>query len=73
MRLAARFQPVPFDPTASQSGPRVYYLLWRPRPSYPWQSEEHFNRIDAHNKYFSLIQRGYEAYLERRGGQVTPA
>ena len=60
----------PFDPTASQSGSRVYYLLWRPRSSQPWHSEEHQSRIEAHNKYFSLMQRGYEAYLERR---ATPA
>jgi hypothetical protein len=78
MPLAARLQSVAFDPTnstltASPSGPRVYYLLWRSRKGHPWQSEEHFNRIDAHNKYFSLIQRGYEAYLERRGGLTTPA
>jgi len=44
----------------------VYYLVWRLRPNHPWHSEELFNRIDAHNRYFTLIQRGIEAYLERR-------
>lgn len=73
MPSTATLQPLQFDPTASQSGPRVYYLLWRSRPSHPWKSEEHFNRIDAHNKYFALIQRGYEAYLERRSGLNQPA
>lgn len=56
---------IQFDIT-SQPGPRAYYLVWRSRPSRPWHSEEHLNRIDAHNKYFSLIQQGYEAYLEPR-------
>jgi hypothetical protein len=44
----------------------IYYVLWRSRPNHAWHSEELFNRIDAHNRYFSLIQRGYEAYLEKR-------
>ena len=65
--------PFQFDPTASQAGSRVYYLLWRPRSNQPWQSEEHFSRIEAHNKYFSLMQRGYEVYLERRNRLASPA
>jgi hypothetical protein len=72
MPAKAPFQPVQFDPTASQPGSRVYYLLWRPRPSQPWQSEEHFSRSDAHNRYFSLVQRGYEAYLEKRDRLAMP-
>lgn len=44
----------------------VYYLVWRTRPNHPWHSEELYSRIEAHNRYFSLIQRGIEAYLERR-------
>jgi hypothetical protein len=46
--------------------PVVYYLVWRSHSNHPWHSEELFNRIEAHNKYFSLIQRGYEAYLQKR-------
>jgi hypothetical protein len=61
--------------TASNSAPptvsaprqtTVYYLVWRNRPNHPWHSEEHFNRSDAHRRYLSLIERGTEAYLERR-------
>jgi hypothetical protein len=44
----------------------VYYLVWRIRANQHWRSEEFFNRIDAHNRFFELIQRGVEAYLERR-------
>ena len=44
----------------------VYYLVWRTRPNHPWHSEELYSRIDAHNRYLALIQRGVEAYLERR-------
>jgi len=65
--------PVQFDPTASQTGSRVYYLLWRPRPNQAWHSEELLSRIDAHNKYFSLMQRGYEVYLQLRNRMALPA
>jgi hypothetical protein len=44
----------------------VYYLVWRTRASHPWHSEELFNRIDAHKRYLALIERGVEAYLQRR-------
>lgn len=44
----------------------VYYLVWRTRPNHPWHSEELYSRIDAHRRYLSLIERGIEAYLERR-------
>jgi hypothetical protein len=44
----------------------VYNLVWRVRQSQHWHSEELFNRIEAHNRYLTLIQRGIEAYLERR-------
>jgi len=46
--------------------PQVYYLVWRTGPSHPWHSEEFDNRNQAHHRYFSLIQRGAEAYLEKR-------
>jgi hypothetical protein len=51
----------------------IYFLLWRTRPNYPWHSEELLNRAEAHNKYFSLIERGYEAYLERRRPAILSA
>ena len=51
----------------------IYYLLWRPRINHPWHSEELFNRFDAHDKYFALIQRGFEAYLEKRKRVLLPA
>src|SRR5262245_1823408 len=41
--------------------PIIYYVLWRSHATRPWHSEELFTRIDAHNKYSALIQRGYEA------------
>jgi hypothetical protein len=60
--------------TASAPRPTtVYYLVWRNRPSHPWHSEELFNRIDAHKRYLSLIERGTEAYLERRTAAELPA
>jgi len=46
--------------------PQAYYLLWRMRASHPWHSEEFDNRNQAHLHYFALIQRGAEAYLEKR-------
>ena len=58
---------------AKGAAPANYYLLWRSRPSHPWHSEELFTRIDAHNKYFALLQRGYEAYLEKRQRALLPA
>jgi hypothetical protein len=51
----------------------IYYVLWRSRPNHPWRSEELMNRFEAHNKYFSLIQRGYEAYIEKRQRTLMPA
>ncbi|HEX5105372.1 MAG TPA: hypothetical protein VFV87_16250 [Pirellulaceae bacterium] len=61
--------------SASSAAPQttVYYLVWRISPSQPWRSEEFFNRIDAHNRYFALLQRGVEAYLERRQSAVLSA
>ena len=58
---------------ANDASPLVYYLLWRPRANRPWQSEELFNRFDAHNRYFELIERGFEAYLEKRQRGLLPA
>lgn len=63
----------PASQPASASQPKVYYLVWRSRPSHPWHSEELYSRIEAHNKYFALIQRGVEAYLERRSPGILPA
>ena len=57
----------------SHRAPRVYYLVWRTRPNRPWLSEELHSRSEAHNRYFALIQRGYEAYLEKRQTAALPA
>ncbi len=46
--------------------PTVYYLVWRMRPSQPWQSEEFDSRTQAHRRFFVLVERGVEAYLEKR-------
>jgi len=54
------------SPLATAAVPTVYYIVWRSRPSHPWHSEELFNRIEAHRRYFALLERGVEAYLERR-------
>jgi hypothetical protein len=54
------WQPHPSKPQ------KEYYLLWRTGWSHPWRSEEIDSRNEAHARYFALIERGYEAYLERR-------
>jgi hypothetical protein len=61
IRLATdTWQPQPPRPQ------KEYYLLWRTGWSHPWRSEEIDSRNEAHARYFDLIERGYEAYLERR-------
>ena len=61
IRLATdTWQPQPPTPQ------KEYYLLWRTGWSHPWRSEEIDSRNEAHARYFDLIERGYEAYLERR-------
>jgi hypothetical protein len=62
-----RFEPVQ-DP-----GIPIYYLLWRARPSLPWHSEEVESRTAAHRRYFALLERGVEVYLERRWKAHLPA
>jgi hypothetical protein len=57
------------DTIRVETGPRrptVYYLVWRTRPSHPWHSEEFESRSQAHRRFFELIERGVEAYLEKR-------
>lgn len=44
----------------------VYLLLWRPRAAQAWRSEEFTSRTQAHQRYFTLIERGVQAFLERR-------
>ena len=51
----------------------IYYLLWRTRPSLPWRSEEVESRSAAHRRYFALLERGVEVYLERRWKSQLPA
>lgn len=60
------FTKVRLTDSALSNAQPIYYVLWRSRPNHPWRSEELGNRFEAHNKYFSLIQRGYEAYMEKR-------
>ena len=64
MRSTA-FDSVPFTVSAPRQT-TVYYLVWRTRPSQPWRSEEFESRIEAHQRFFTLIEQGKEAYLERR-------
>ncbi|ADB16004.1 hypothetical protein Psta_1327 [Pirellula staleyi DSM 6068] len=45
---------------------KVYYLAWRLRPHHAWRSEEFEIRAKAYERYFSLIERGYDAVLEVR-------
>ena len=52
--------------SCTSSRPPIYYLVWRSRPQQPWHSEEVASRFEAHRKYLTLIERGYEAYLEKR-------
>jgi hypothetical protein len=70
MRLA--FSSEPFTVSAPRQT-TVYYLVWRTRPSHPWHSEEFENRIEAHQRFFTLIEQGKEAYLERRRPAEVPA
>jgi len=77
MSSTAYFQPVSVQnsvrpsaqPVASYRAaaePTIYYLVWRLRPSRPWRSEEFDTRSAAHSRYFALLERDVEAYLERR-------
>jgi hypothetical protein len=59
------WQPQPPNPQPPKPL-KQYYLLWRTGWSHPWRSEEIESRNEAHARYFALIERGYEAYLERR-------
>jgi hypothetical protein len=43
-----------------------YYLFWRKHPGHPWHSFYFETRDGAYRRYFFLIERGIEAYLERR-------
>lgn len=52
--------------TPSSTLPPTYYVLWRTRPGHPWRGEELANHGDAQRRYSSLVELGYEAYLERR-------
>jgi len=70
IKSAAMTGTVRVDDTVRVGTPSVrattYYLLWRTRASQPWHSEEFDSRNRAHHRYFELIQRGVEAYLEKR-------
>lgn len=44
----------------------IYYVAWRSGKSHPWRSEEFACRFQAHSRYFGLLDRGAEAYVEKR-------
>lgn len=48
-----------------------YSLFWRARPNHPWHSHEFDSRERAYHRYFALIERGVEAYLQRRRPSVA--
>jgi hypothetical protein len=58
---------------SGDAGEIVYYLLWRTRAMQSWHSEEFDRRLPAHERYLALIERGVEAYLERRRRTILPA
>jgi hypothetical protein len=51
---------------AQQQDASEYCLFWRSRPGHPWRSLRFASRASAYRRYFFLIERGIEAYLERR-------
>jgi hypothetical protein len=52
---------------AAETSPSlVYYVAWRSRKNHPWRSEEFTSRLQAHGRYFALLDRGVEAFLEKR-------
>jgi hypothetical protein len=44
----------------------IYYVAWRSCKTHPWRSEEYACRFQAHSRYFALLDRGTEAYVEKR-------
>lgn len=58
--------PLPSRIAAEEIQFLVYSVAWRIRKSHPWRSEEFSSRFQAHSRYFGLLERGLEAYLERR-------
>ncbi|MBC7854927.1 MAG: hypothetical protein IAF94_15960 [Pirellulaceae bacterium] len=64
-------QSLPQPPMQSRLAPAdsqspVYYLAWRIRKRQPWRSEEFSSRFQAHGRYFALVERGWEAHMEKR-------
>ena len=58
--------PLPSRLAAEETESPIYYLAWRVRKGHPWRSEEFTSRFQAHSRYFSLLDRGVEAFLEKR-------
>jgi hypothetical protein len=58
--------PPPSRVAALESQTPVYYIAWRIRQNHPWRSEEFTRRTLAYCRYFALLDRGVEAYLETR-------
>lgn len=52
--------------TSEPSLAKIYYIAWKLRPHHAWRSEEYTVRGAAYERYFNLIERGYEALLEVR-------
>jgi hypothetical protein len=64
-------QPLPQPPqpspiAAKEAETPVYYVAWRIHKHHPWRSEEFGSRFEAHGRYFALLERGLEAYWEKR-------
>jgi hypothetical protein len=55
---------------ASVAEATVYLLLWRPRIGQASRSEEFDDRTAAHQRYFSLNERGAQSFLERRRARL---
>lgn len=51
---------------AKEPSSLVYYVAWRSRRNHPWKSEEFTSRFEAHSRYFALLDRGAEAYVQKR-------
>ena len=58
--------PLPSLLAAEEARSPIYYVVWRIRKHHPWRSEEFGSRFEAQSRYFALLERGTEAYLEKR-------
>lgn len=63
-------QPLPSPLAAEEAKLPIYFVAWRIRKHHPWRSEEFHSRFEAHSRYFALLERGLEAYWEKRQSAV---